>query len=116
VVIMLDKVDQVFANEARNAFNRYNKEKYGSMSLEISPFNLDDTHKFILMNPFPDAISAMDYVDKTRKLAPLEIVPWLTTDKYSFMIISADNLETLKSTKDLEGYRKFLNGNFPGRF
>jgi len=116
VVIMLDKVDQVFANEARNAFNRYNKEKFSSIPLESSPLNLDDTHKLILMSPFPDAISAMDYVDRTRKLAPLEIVPWLTTDKYSFMIISADNLERLKSTRDLEGYRKFLNGNFPGRF
>lgn len=116
VVILLDKVDPVYANETRTAFNRYNKEKYGSQSIESASLSLDDAHKLILMNPFPDAISAMDYVDKARKAAPLEIIPWLTTDKYSFMIISADNLETLKNSKDLNGYRKFLNGNFPGRF
>jgi outer membrane protein assembly factor BamD (BamD/ComL family) len=116
VVILLEKVDPVFANETRNAFNRYNKERFSDQNIESSSLSLDDTHKLVLMSPFPDAISAMDYVDKARKAAPLEIIPWLTTDKYSFMIISENNLEALKNNKDLSGYRKFLNGNFPGKF
>jgi hypothetical protein len=68
------------------------------------------------MNNFANAEEAITYIDKVRKIAPTEIVPWLPVGKYSFGIITAPNLEMLKSSKDVLEYRKFLQRSFPGKF
>jgi hypothetical protein len=116
VALVLDKVDVVYVNEARNAINRYNKEKYYNQPLEMSLLNLDDVKKLVLVSFFTDAVAAMDYVERTRKIAQMEIFPWLAADKYSFIIISAANLELLKTNKDMGAYRKFLTESYPGKF
>ncbi len=54
-------------------------------------------------------------MDKARKAAPTEI-SWLPASKYSFMIITAPNMELLKETKDIDAYKKWLSESFPGRF
>jgi hypothetical protein len=59
------------------------------------------------MKGFENAAVAMDYMQKTQSVAATQIVPWLPAGKYSFLIISDDNLEVLKNNQDLEGYRKF---------
>ena len=116
VAIVLEKVDIVYGNEARNAFNRYNQENYYSQQIEMSILPIDDTHKLILMSSFTDAVAALDYVEKAKRIAGAQIVPWLAADKYSFMIIGAENLEVLKNNKDLAAYKKFLLNNYPGKF
>ena len=116
VVVVLDKVDVVYVTETRNAFNRYNREKYYNKVIEISNVPLDDNIKLVVMNNFENANAAIEYVEKARKLAATEIVPWLPAGKYSFYIISAQNLEILKTTKDLNVYKTELNIAFPGKF
>lgn len=116
VAIVLNKVDRVYVTEARNAYNRYNKEKYYNKVIEVNNDVIDDTTKLVLMSSFENAAAAMDYMEKARKVAPTEVVPWLPAGKYSFMIITAPNLELLKNTKDMETYRQFLKQAFPGKF
>ena len=116
VMVALDKVDVVYVTETRNAFNRYNREKYFNKVIEISNVPLDDNIKLVVMNNFENANAAIEYVEKARKLAATEIVPWLPAGKYSFYIISAQNLEILKTTKDLNAYKTELNTAFPGKF
>ena len=41
VIMVLNKVDPVYISEARNAFTRYNREKFYSSSIEISKDTLD---------------------------------------------------------------------------
>ena len=116
VLIVLNKVDPVFATEARNAFNRYHRENYAGKRINITALPLSDDIKLILLNNFENAAEAFDYVKKTRALAPKEIIPWLTPLKYSFLLISDSNLELLKTKKSITSYETFLKELYPGSF
>ena len=115
LMMVLKKVDGVYVNEAKNAFARYNRESYLTQSLIISRDILDAERVLLITTGFADADAALKYFDKVKKAAPREIA-WLAADKYSFYIISAENLTSLKVNKDLEAYRILLNANFGNRF
>jgi hypothetical protein len=57
----------------------------------------------------------MLYFDKIKKAAPSE-VSWLQANKYSFIVISANNLQLLKTNKDMNSYKTLLNNLYPGKF
>lgn len=116
VVIVLNKVDHVYVTETRNAYNRFNKEKFYNKPIDVGNQVLNDTTKLVVMTNFENAAAALDYMEKAVKVAPTEVIPWLPKAKYSFIIISGPNLELLKSTQDMESYRKFLSQAFPGKF
>jgi len=116
VVVLLDKVDPVYANEARNAFNRFNKERYYNQQIEISGLQLDERYNLVLEGPFANANAAVDYIDKVKPASKSRILPWLSLDKYSFLIISNTNLELLKSNKDMDAYKLLLEKAIPGKF
>ncbi|MEO5647549.1 MAG: hypothetical protein ABIQ56_04255, partial [Chitinophagaceae bacterium] len=115
VVMVLDKVDAVFASEARNAFNRYNREKFASQAIEIRKDVMDKDRSLLLFSNFKDAEAAIAYTTRIRKDAGSE-VSWLPPAKYSFIILSESNLQLLKQNKDLQGYKSLLNSRFPGIF
>ena len=115
-MIILDKVDPLFVNEAKNAFSRYNLENYYNQTFQITVSDLDSTRKLLLIGDFTNAQDAVDYAMKAKRNAPNEIVPWLKPEKYSFWIMTDSNLEVLKNNKDLALYRKFLDQNLPGKF
>jgi hypothetical protein len=70
----------------------------------------------MLLKNFDNAPDALDYIQKARKLAQVEIIPWLTADKYSFAMITESNLEILKNTKDVPAYTQYLKQLYPGLF
>lgn len=115
VMMVLNKVDYVYVNEAKNAFTRFNKGNYLLQNVEVKRDALDADRAILLFSKFDDAETAVKYFEKVKKAAPGE-VSWLPANKYSFIIISEDNLQTLKTNKDLDGYRKILNDNFGNRF
>jgi hypothetical protein len=106
----------VFANEAANAFNRYNSINNYMLRLKATQIKLDDRYNIVLVGPFKDAVTALDYVDKTRPVTASRIIPWLTADKYTYSMISSANLAVLKQTKDLAGYKALLQKVLPGKF
>lgn len=116
VMIILDKVDPVYVNEARNAFHRFNREKYYQKTIEITNVPLTDDIKLVVMNNFENATAAIEYVERVRKVAASEIVPWMPPGKYTFYIISPQNLEVLKASKDVNVYKSELGAAFPGKF
>lgn len=115
VVMLLNKVDPVYSNEAKNAFVRYNREKFRLLNLEITKDTLDKERALLIFTQFENADAAMSFMDKIRKDAPSE-VSWLPADKYSFYIISSTNLELLKQNKNLANYLELLNKKYPGKF
>ncbi len=115
VVMILNKVDPVYANEARNAFIRYNREKYYSLNIEITKDTLDAERSLLIFSQFENADAANKYRDKLKLNAPSEI-SWMPADKYSFYIISATNLQLLKENKNLQSYIDLLNKQYPGKF
>jgi hypothetical protein len=115
VVMIMTKVDPVYVNEARNAFSRYNREKFYSSQLQLIKDTLDNDRNLLIFSQFESADIAMKFIEKIRRDAPSEI-SWLPANKYSFYIISNDNLELLKENKDLEDYISLLNEKYPGKF
>ena len=115
IVLVLNKVDPVYVNEARNAFNRYHREQYYGKPIEVSSETLNDDTKLVIMKGFGNAAEALDYIAKAKKRAASDIIPWLTPQKYSFLTTTATNLEVLHRTKDVTGYKNFLQTVYPGQ-
>ncbi len=115
VLMILDKVDPVYVNEAKNAFVRYSRESYNAEPLEVNKDTLDKDRNLLVFVKFPGADAALQYYEKLKRVAPSE-VSWLPAAKYSFIIISEDNLQRLKMNKDIINYRKLLNTQYPGKF
>jgi tetratricopeptide (TPR) repeat protein len=113
VAIVLTKVDPVYVSESRNAFNRYNLEKYYNKKIDIGNQPLNDTVKLVVMTGFENAAVAKEYMDKTQAVAATQIVPWLPAGKYYFILISEHNIEVLKNRQDMNEYRKFQEKYFP---
>ena len=115
VLMILDKVDPVYVNEAKNAFTRYNKENYYDLNINITKDAIDADRNLLLIYPFADAATALQYYDKIKKAAGNE-VSWLPANKYSFVIITNENLHLLKANKNIAEYKKLLNTQYPNRF
>jgi outer membrane protein assembly factor BamD (BamD/ComL family) len=116
VVIILNKVDPIFVSEARNAFDRHNRDLYFNKKMEAELTDIDADNRLVLISPFNDADEAAAYVDQTKPRTATEIIPWLRGGKFSYTIISARNLELLKNSKDISKYTQFIDQHFPGRF
>jgi tetratricopeptide (TPR) repeat protein len=116
VILVLDKVDPVYVSEAGNAFNRYNTETYYSLGLTTQNASLNDSLKLLVISNFGNADAALEYLRNVKALAPRAIIPWMPAGKYSFQIISANNLELLLNNKDMNAYRKFLLAAYPDKF
>ena len=115
VAMILDKVDNVYVNEAKNAFVRFNKESMSTINVSITRDTIDATRSLLLFQTFANATDALKYFDKIKKAANTE-VSWLQPGKYSFIIISNDNLQLLKTNKDITSYKQLLNTNFGNKF
>ncbi|WP_324206021.1 hypothetical protein [Sediminibacterium sp.] len=116
VAIALYKVDPIFVSEARNAFNRFNQERYYGQKLPINVIRVTETEQILLMGPFKNAAEASTYTDKNKSLAASRIMPWLTTDKYSFSIISPKNLALLRKKGETTTYWQLVRNLFPDKY
>ena len=115
VIMLLEKVDGVYINEAKNAFARYNKENYYGQKIDIVKDVIDGERSVLIISSFTDGATALQYYDKIKKAAARE-VSWLPANKYSFFIITAENMQVLKLNKDITGYKALLNKQYPGKF
>jgi tetratricopeptide (TPR) repeat protein len=115
VIMVLNKVDQVYITEARNAFIRYNRENFYGQPININKDVLDADNNLLVITSFADAAAAMLYYNKIKKDAATEI-SWLPATKYSFLIITEENLQLLKTNKNLAGYKALLNTQFSNKF
>jgi outer membrane protein assembly factor BamD (BamD/ComL family) len=116
VVLILNKIDPVFVNEAKNAFIRYNKDTYYNKTFTAELFELNPDNRLLLIAPYKTAQEAIDYIEKARPKTATEILPWLRGGKYSFSILSNSNFDVLKNSKDIEKYKDFINQQLPGKF
>ncbi len=116
VSVILNKVDPVYANETRNAFNRYNQVNFYNEKINVASSKLNDSLSMVLIGPFSDAATALMYAEKVKPKASGVIIPWLKPEKYTFTIISQSNLNVLNDTKDLNGYKEMLEKVLPGKF
>jgi hypothetical protein len=115
-MVILNKVDNVFRNEAKNAFFRYNRETFYNKAFDYSTIDIDAENKLLLIGAFDSAAAAIQYIQQAKPVATTQIIPWLKPEKYSFSIISDSNLELLKSRPNLGDYLKFIEQFRQGKF
>lgn len=115
VIMVLEKVDGVYVNEAKNALTRFTKDNFYGQPIEVTKDVIDAERSILVMTSFADDSAAIVYYDKIKKSASRE-VSWLPANKYSFLIITAENLQVLKTNKDVNAYRALLNKEYPGKF
>ncbi len=115
VIMLLNKVDGTYINESKNAFTRYLAENFKTQQIVITKNALDKDIALLVFASFTNADEAVKFLDKIKKAAPDE-VSWLPAAKYSFLIISDDNLQLLQINKNLNGYKELLNKQYPGKF
>ncbi|MFT3680356.1 MAG: tetratricopeptide repeat protein [Ferruginibacter sp.] len=115
VVMLLDKVDATYVNESKNAFARYVSDNYRGVDIKVAKEVLDKDLSLVVFTSFTNAEEAMAFLKKLTKAAPDE-VSWLPANKYSFVLIDNDNLERLRITKDVNGYRNLLKKQYPEQF
>ena len=115
VAMVLSKVDIVYVNEAAVALKRYNSGGYYTKDLKVDKDTLDKDRALVLVGKFTDAKAAFDYYLKIKAAAPRE-VSWLPAEKYSFIILSENNLPVLKKNKNLPVYLMLLNANYDNKF
>ena len=114
-VVILSKVDMVWVNETKNAFNIYNRGKFYNRQFEYNVNQLNPEYKLLLIGSFDNAQAAADYVQSVKPVSKSQIIPWLAEEKYSYTI-SASNLEILKTQQDIGLYKQFIEKNLPGKF
>ncbi len=115
VMMILNKVDPTYIGEARNALNRYNDENFYGQTLTTTRQLLDSVNSLLVISSFSDIGAAIDYYNRIKRAAPDEI-SWLPANKYSFLIITDNNLKILAIKKDLAAYKILLNKQYPGKF
>ena len=115
VLLLLKDVDIVYINEAKRALTRYNAERYAVNQLSLRNDKIGES-PYILISVFANAADALGYLEKTAPIASKEIFPWLPADKYTFVIISPNNLKKVLEEKVTGPYLQFIRAQIPGKF
>jgi hypothetical protein len=115
VIMVMNKVDVTYVNESKNAFSRYLSQNFRDNSITLNRDVIDKDRALLVFTSFRDAAAAYDFLMKVKKAAPDE-VSWLPANKYSFYLINDENLQLLKTNKDLAAYIGLLNKVYPGKF
>ncbi|WP_133993219.1 type IX secretion system periplasmic lipoprotein PorW/SprE [Dinghuibacter silviterrae] len=109
VLVVMTNVAGVYASEAKNAFSRYNQDVHYQEDIPIDTVLFQPGMNILKLGPFKNIVDALAYQFDLQKNAGKEIVPWLSADKYRFIVISQDNLMVLRNKKNLTEYETFIN-------
>ena len=113
VIMVLDKVDMTYINESKNALGRYATDYFRGAGITVIKDTINKEKTILIFSPFANAEQALPFLIKVQKAAPEEI-SWLPASKYSFMMIDEENLQRMKNTQDITGYKKLISKQYPG--
>jgi hypothetical protein len=84
-------------------------------SLTIVKDVLDANRTFLIFGDFENAEDALQYFQLLKKSAAKE-VPWLQANKYSFWMMTQDNINAWKGGGKVEDYKVLLDRFYPDKF
>ena len=116
VIIVFNKVDNIFIKEAKNAFERFNKQKFYNKKIDVQQYQLDEENSILLFGIFENAGKAIDYYKVLKPQAASSLISWIPETKYKYSIISYPNFTTLKETKNIAEYINFIQQVLPDQF
>lgn len=115
VLMIFEQIDQVYRNEAKIAFQRYNNTSRGGQDISLKPYEPKNEPAWLEIGPFASLGSSMGYYDEISPNMS-KIIPWLASSKFQLLIISENNLEILKTRKDLSEYLLFIRQYVKDKF
>ena len=116
VVMLLDRVDPVYRNEARVGLAGYHRAQFPDMGLTIRVDGFNDDIRMLVIEGFEDLASALQYIEQVRKVSPTELFPWMPADRYRYFPVSVPDIPLFMEKKDSGGYLDFLRLHLPGKF
>ena len=116
VVMLLDRVDPVYRNEARIGLAGYHRSQFPDMGLTIRVDGFNDDIRMLLIEGFEDLSSALGYIEQVKKSSVTELFPWMPADRYRYFPVSVPDLPLFMEKKDEAGYMEFLRRYLPGKF
>ena len=114
VIMVFDKVDMTYINESKNALAKYATDNFRGAGISVAKDTVNKDNALLVFSLFANADEALSFLTKIQKAAPEEI-SWLPANKYSFLLIDEENLQRMKNTKDIAGYRSLLMKQYPGK-
>lgn len=116
MMIVFNKVDNLFIKESKDAFAQFNRQKFYSKKIDIVQYQLDEENTILLFGIFDNAGKAIEYYNTVKPQAATRIISWIPQNKYSYSIISYANFISLKESKNLKEYFNFVQETLPGQF
>jgi hypothetical protein len=116
VVMLLDRVDPVYRNEARIGLAGYHRSQFPDMGLTIRVDGFNDDIRMLMIEGFEDLSSALGYIEQVKKSSATELFPWMPADRYRYFPVSVPDLPLFMEKKDEAGYMEFLRRYLPGKF
>ena len=115
LLMIFEQIDQVYRNEAKIAFQRNNNSSRGGQDIGLYLYEPKNETAWLEIGPFASLGSAMGYYDE---IAPKmnKIIPWLAANKFQLLTISENNLEILKTRKDISEYLLFIRQYIKDKF
>jgi hypothetical protein len=115
LLMIFEPIDQVYRNEAKIAFQRNNNSSRGGQDIGLYLYEPKNETAWLEIGPFASLGSAMGYYDE---IAPKmnKIIPWLAANKFQLLTISENNLEILKTRKDISEYLLFIRQYIKDKF
>ncbi|MFZ9299789.1 MAG: tetratricopeptide repeat protein [Chitinophagaceae bacterium] len=112
VVLVLQKIDNVYLNEARNALRKYNREQLIELPI-INTTDYGTDIRFLSLGNFSNRTEANAYLAKVNTESSRSIFPWLPKEKYYFLAISTINFEQMVKKQELERYQQIIKEHTP---
>jgi hypothetical protein len=102
---------KIDANQLVFNIINFNLDNFDQLNLRVDIAELNTTQKLIIVKPFPDKITVMQYFSSiTSSKAIFKDMPAVSLMPVS---ISESNYSTLKEDKSIDRYLKFYNETYP---
>lgn len=116
IMIVFNKVDNLFIKESKDAFAQFNRQKFYSKKINIIQHQLDEENTILLFGIFENTGLALEYYNVLKPQATTRIISFIPPNKYKYSIISQANFNILKDSKNLTEYYNFVQQILPDKF
>lgn len=114
-VLLLNDVENAFINETKKSLDSFNVSHPSTKNIITQILKLNKQYTLMLLGPLDNASMGIYYTEYIQPKMN-NILPWMPTTKFTFSIISINNIEILKANNNMEKYKAFLKSIFPNKF
>jgi hypothetical protein len=94
------------ANDVRNALARFHQQYFAGSPMSIRMLPLTESAQIVAIDGFKNSTEAMDYRTKVKRASA--VTQFLNSYDPSYWPITVQNFSHFYSSKDLDGYKRFV--------